>query len=415
MTINFRLDPDDIKTQNQDPLDLFYVGMKASETTRTMEGGLKRFLIDVCAEILSGSFRQRTKQFVDIARKDQERAVQIILAYTKHLKARTALSQDDVDYLNPSSVPNRIKPIKKLLDMNGIGLGWKRIYSTFPEENVTNHGRGYTREEIKQLLAFAEKISTQFIILASCSGGLRVGAWENMKWECVFPVYQQNEEYGVLPESADARIVCGAMIIYKGSKDEYIALISREAWDKLELYKKEWFDIMNREPKASDPLLLEKFKNPRPMTVNAIRERITKLIEKAKLQRHLVDGGRRYEVPATHGFRRFWDKVMMESARKSDKLSYLVKKERLLGHEGLVRTDKNYYWTDVLDLVPDYLIAMPELTINDEQRFKDALEAEKLKVAGLKKSSNEKDEALTKMEELEAKIERMQKYHITDQ
>ena len=415
MTNNFRLGPDDIKTSDETPLDLFYSGIKSKETQRTMGGNLRRFLVDVCADILDGNLRERAKQFVDIARKDQEKAVQILLAYTKLLKARTILSKSDKNYLNPSSVPNRIKPIKKLLDMNGVGLGWKRIYSTFPEENNIHRGRGYTREEIRLLLDHSDGLAMDFVILASCSGGVRVGAWEGVRWEYVFAVYQQGDEFVMKPPSDEAKIVCGAMIVYKGTPDEYVALMSKEAWDKLQLYKKEWTRLMNQAPKGDDYLLLERFKTPQPMTVCAVRTRILKIIERSGLRSKLEPGKRRYEVPATHGFRRFWDKVMMEAARKSDKLSALVKKERLLGHDGLVKTDKNYYWTDVVDLVPDYLVAMPELTINDEERLRDQLQAEKLKVEKITRINYEKDEALSRLEELEAKVSKMQKYQIMDQ
>ncbi len=407
---SFRLSPDDIKTSEQDPLNLFYFGIKSKETQRTMGGSLRRFLVDVCADILDGSLRERAKQFVDIARKDQEKAVQILLAYTKLLKARTILEKSDKNYLNPSSVPNRIKPIKKLLEMNGVGLGWKRIYSTFPEEDNTHRGRGYTRDEIKILLEHSDGLETDFIILAFCSGGIRVGAWEGMRWECVFPVYQHGDEFVMTPAESTT-IVCGAMIVYKGTRDEYIALISKEAWNKLELYKKEWMRLMNREPKDEDPLLLERYKKPKPMTVCAVRTRIEKLVAMSGL-RTKQKGKRRYEVPVTHGFRRFWDKVMMETSRKSDKLSTLVKKERLLGHDGIVKTDKNYYWTDIMDLVSDYLIAMPELTINDEQRLRQQLESENTRVDELAKLRREREYNAIRLDELEAKVQRISKYQL---
>lgn len=407
---DFKLKIDDIKTADEDALELFYSGMKSQETRRTMGGNLQRFLVDVCQDILEGDINQRAEQFVNIARKDQQRAVQIILAYTKMLKSKTTLAKNNVDYLNPSSVPNKIKPIKKLLDMSGVGLGWKRIYSTYPEENNTHKGRGYTIDEIKMLLEYADGLATEFFILASCSGGMRVGAWENLKWECVFPIYQEDSKY-TIKSTDNGIIVCAAMILYKGTREEYVSLISREAWDKLELYKREWAQIINREPDNSDFLLLEKFGTSQ-MTVSAIRKRMSKLVRKAGLRGALPEGQKRHEVPATHGFRRFWDKVMMDAARSSDKLSALVKKERLLGHDGIVKTDKNYYWTDILDLVPDYIAAMPDLTIDDSERLRVELETEKTKTDQMSRLNHEKDVALLRLEELEAKVCRMERYEI---
>ena len=406
---DFKLKIDDIKADDGDALELFYSGMKSQETRRTMGGNLQQFLVDVCQDILEGDINQRAEQFVNIARKDQQRAVQIILAYTKMLKSRTTLAKNDKDYLNPSSIPNKIKPIKKLLDMSGVGLGWKRIYCTYPEEDNTHKGRGYTRDEIKMLLEYADGLATEFFILAACSGGMRVGAWENLKWECVFPIYQEDNEYEIKSTNDNGVIVCAAMIVYKGTHEEYVSLISKEAWDKLELYKREWAQITNREPSNSDFLLLEKF-GTSPMTVSAIRKRMSKLVRKAGLRGRLPDGQKRHEVPATHGFRRFWNKVMMDTVRSSDKLSALVKKERLLGHGGITKTDKNYYWTDILDLVPDYIIAMPDLTINDSERLRVELETEKTKTDQMTRLNHEKDVALLRLEELEAKVHRMERY-----
>ncbi len=412
MKPNFRLSPDDIKTKNEDALELFYSGIKSNETKLGMDRSLRRFLVEICADILHGTYKERAKQFVDIAREDQQRATQIILAYTKHLRQRAALPRTDQNYLNPSSIPNRIKPIKKLLEMNGLGLGWKRIHSTFPDANNTNPGRGYTREEIKMLLNHSASFADDFIILASSSGGLRVGAWHHMEWGCIYPIYRDGETYAVNPSSDDTVIVCAAMTIYKGTSDEYDAIISKEAWNKLEQHRVEWIKKTGKEPKETDPLFFERFHKPTPLTFGGVKTRIEKIVARSGIRSPLSEGKRRYEVPSTHGFRRFWDKVMMEAARNSDKLSALVKKERLLGHGGLVKTDKNYYWTNVLDLVPDYLVAMPELTINDEERLQKKLESERIHSTILEKANQEKEIALQRLQELEAKVERMQRYQI---
>jgi len=119
---------------------------------------------------------------------------------------------------------------------------------------------------------------------------------------------------------------------------------------------------------------------------------------------------RRHEVPVTHGFRRYWDKVMMQTQRNKGTLSALVSKERLFGHTGIVKTDKNYYWTDILELVPEYLEAMPELMINDEVRLQNKLNGKIKENQVLEKANIERKIALERLAELEAKVNRMQIY-----
>ena len=74
---------------------------------------------------------------------------------SKKLKQRTILSKDDPNYLNPSTIPNYFKPLKKLFDMNNVSFTWKRIYSTFPELDNLDSTREWKREEIQQMLKFA--------------------------------------------------------------------------------------------------------------------------------------------------------------------------------------------------------------------------------------------------------------------
>lgn len=411
MRTDIKLTPQDVQVHQENALDLYYSGIKAAETKLTMTRNLKTFLVDACADLLQGSLEQRAQQFVNLTREDQQKTTHIILAYLSRLRERTLLEKSNPSYLNPSSIPNRIKPIKKLLEMNSLGLGWKRIYSTYPAIDNTNQGRGYTREEIKKLLEYSDGIDTDFIILASSSGGLRVGAWNDVRWSDVFPVYKVGEEYKIdLSKNETGRIVCAAMRVYRGTTEEYTALISIEAWQKLEEYRKIWVAKMKRDPTDSEPLILERFSKPMGITSIAVKMRIEALLVSSGIRTPLLEGKRRHVVPATHGFRRYWNKVMMNSQRKRGTLSALVIKERLMGHGGLVKTDKNYFWADVLDLVPDYLEAMYDLMINDEERLVQKLEDEKAKSSKLSKANLEKDFALERMHELEAKVQRILKY-----
>ncbi len=412
---NFKLSKDDIDIENQDALDLFYAGIKANQTKTTMDRLLKKFILEVCVDILHGNYRQRTEEFVNLARADSPAATNIVIAYVKQLRERTQLPKDHQHYINPSYLPNKIKPIKKLVAMSDVSLPWHRIRSYYPELDNTHKGRGYTREEIKKLLEYSDSIDTDFILLASSSGGLRVGAWNNQKWENIFPIYHINDEFKIeleAHEQASATIVCAGMVVYKGSREEYIALVSIEAWSKLLEYKKVWTKKIGRNPTKDDPLILARYANPTPLTYIGVKRRIEKLVVNAGLRdpKKLGIGVRRHEVPVTHGFRSYCDKVMMQTQRSKGTLSALVSKERLFGHTGIVKTDKNYYWTDILELVPEYLEAMPELMINDEVRLQNKLNGKIKENQILEHANNERKIALERLAELEAKVNRMQLY-----
>jgi hypothetical protein len=81
-------------------------------------------------------------------------------------------------------------------------------------------------------------------------------------------------------------------------------------------------------------------------------------------------GQKRHEVPVMNGFRRFWNKACKESLSRDSPLASLIKKEFMMGHTGLVKFDRNYFKTQVLELAEEYLNAVPNLTISDEERIK---------------------------------------------
>jgi len=201
------------------------------------------------------------------------------------------------------------------------------------------------------------------------------------------------------------------MIIYKNTPEQYTALISLESWEKLQEYKKVWTKKMSRIPTDADHIILDRT-SKMPITSKTVKGRMHKLLIKSGLRGPLTEGNRRHTVPTSHGFRRYWDKVMMQTESTRGTLSDLVIKERLLGHYGLVKTDKNYFWTDILEHVPEYLEAMPELMINEKYRLEGQLEKAKLENQRLEQINYEKEYALNRLSELELKVERMQRYKI---
>ncbi len=178
MSGNIRLSADEIKSGHENALDIFYSGIRSSETRRTMNGNLEKFLLDACADIFSGDYRERARQFAEMAKEDQEKATSLVLAYARKLRERTMLDKSNPGYLNPSTLPNKVKAVKKFLDMNGLGLGWKRVYVTFPDKDNTHKGRGYTRHELQKMLEYSRSIETDFVILASELWRFQVGLME---------------------------------------------------------------------------------------------------------------------------------------------------------------------------------------------------------------------------------------------
>ena len=50
------------------------------------------------------------------------------------------------------------------------------------------------------------------------SSGIRVGAWDNLRWGNIRPIERDNE------------VIAAKMIVYAGEDEEYFTFISPEAW-----------------------------------------------------------------------------------------------------------------------------------------------------------------------------------------
>lgn len=410
--MKIKLTEQDLIESSDDALKQFFEGIKSKHTRIAYEGNLKYFLVQVCDEFFNGDLSQRASQFIDLTKNDQKKAIMIVRAYVSKLRERTQLSKSDPSYLNPSSIPNKIKPIKKLLEMNDLGLSWARVYAMFPEIDNSLGARGYSREEIQKMLTHTQEVGTKAIILTMTSGGFREGAWDTLVWKDLFPIYKTNDEKYKLELEKDekATIVCGAMTIYRGTPDEYTALISIEAWNILQELKKDFSRKMDRLPNDDDPIILGKGTKSRLRGVS-IRKRISILAERTGLRPPLTEGKKRHKVPAVHGFRKSWNKIMMTVAKSTGTLSDLVIKERLMGHTtSISQTDKNYFYTDVLEMVKPYLEAMPELMISDEIRLKIKLENEAKKTKELQDEVRISEKMKIQLEQLTAKVKMMEKY-----
>ena len=81
----------------------------------------------------------------------------------------------------------------------------------------------------------------------------------------------------------------------------------------------------------------------------------------------------------------------------------------MMGHTGLIKLDKNYFKSHVNELIDEYLLSVPNLTISDEERQKAVIEKLRIDNSELEK----KNQKINQLEENQArmwhKIEDMKK------
>jgi len=251
---------------HDNPLELFYNGIKSQETKTAYTKTFREFLDSI--EDFEGTFEEKAKQFADFAQKEPDKLKQ----YAIHQKQRSEKPIDSSEYLSPSTIPNKFKGIKKFLRMNEIAIEWTNIDAIFPEIANLHQTRGYTTDEIRQILDYSTDVTGDFLILAESSSGMRIGGWENQVWGNIRPIYEIKSVLYTHDQSKseNGRIVCASMIVYNDTSSKYLGLISIEAWDKLQSVRKYWIKKMGREPNSEDPIIITRFKDGRQFSKKGI-------------------------------------------------------------------------------------------------------------------------------------------------
>lgn len=366
-----KLSREEIDIFSEDPIELFYSGIKSASTKTKYTKILKKTLCQTLEDLLEGTFEQRAKQLVVEAKKNPEWATKILIAYAYKLKQRTELKETDKNYLNPNSIPNYFKPIRKLFDMNSVPMAWARIYASFPSPDNNSDGRGYTRDEIKKMLNASKGAMDRAIILVAASSGVREGGLV-LKWKDITPVYKIDGKlvFDVESDAKNAKPVCAILNVYRKSNEEYHAFITPEAYYAILDYKMAWLKETGRLPNDEDPLFKMAGHFIRPISGNGIKNRMYRIAKSSGVWISPSNNKRRSDIPIMNGFRRFFNKTNKESLSKDSPLAALIKKEYMMAHTGLVKLDKNYFQTHLNELIEEYLDAVPNLTISDEERLR---------------------------------------------
>ena len=363
-----KLNPDNVKMPDDEkPLDRFMQSTKADRTRYVYKCKLRQILCDYMEDVLSGTFEDRAAEILDKGRNEPAWTCGLMLELARELRERTTLEKDDPGYMSPTSINANFAPLQKLFVANDVALPWQRIRDTFPEM-VMYETRGWTRDEIRKMLRHARGAVDRAIILVMASSGVRIGGME-LKWSHIIPFYYDGKDLhegnGVLEEDASKPIACAMLCVYASSFAEYAAFITPEAYEAVQDYRAVWAREAGREPKPNDPFIKKAGPSVVDLTHDGIKQRAYKVIWSAGLRGSETKEGKRYNVPGMNGFRRFCNKAMKDAASTDSPISSMIKKERMLGHSGLIKLDKNYFKVSSQELAKEYLNTVPNLTIHE--------------------------------------------------
>jgi hypothetical protein len=381
----------------------FEYGIKSDATKQKYVKRLKLFFDFYRVE--GSSVEQKSENFlkVIIYGKNTQKLTDMIMRYMSYHLNRVQKKE-----ISRSTVRNYYKPIKLFCEMNNIVLNWKIISKGLPSAPESSNDRIPTLGEIIELIKYPDR-RLKPIALTMVSSGIRVGAWEWLKWKHIIPLYDEEKQ-----------VIAAKIIVYDGEPEQYFSFITPEAYfslnDWMEFREKQG-EIITRESWLMRDIwntgrIISSVKElnlkgtsglvsaPKKADSNAIRQIFTRAWKIQNI-RH-ANNQTRHEFKSTHCFRKYFETNALKSMK-------LLNVKMLMGHDtGL---EKSYYKPTEKDILHDYLRAIEFLTIYDDKQLKITKEVEELR----EKSKESEYIIRGKLEERDKQIkELMKKQEKTD-
>lgn len=327
-------------------------GLRAPESKRQYPARLK-----VCLDFLGlkGTISEQATQFLDKSKSDVVWAQTSIMRFIESQKQRASTGQ--IAFV---TIRNYYKAIKLLCDMNELVLGWKKITKGLPKQVNASNDRVPTIEEIKKLIEYPDR-RINAIVFTFASSGIRLGAWDFLKWKHIVPLYGKNGE-----------LTAAKIIVCAGEDEQYYSFISCEAY----LALKDWMDFRSSygETITGESWLMRDLwkttnidygaksglaKRPQRLKSSGIKRLIERALWEQGIRQPLENGQRRHEWKAAHGFRKLFKTISEQHMRP-------INVEILMGHN--IGVSASYYKPKEHEVLEDYLRAVDYLTVNREKK-----------------------------------------------
>jgi hypothetical protein len=361
MKTSLDLENSQIYNVNTNPLVNFLFALKAPETKRQYPKRLEVFLDFLN---LSGTFEDKVWGFYQKAIANPSWLSQKLIEFIQYQKQRVLKNE-----ISESTIPNYFKSIKLFCVMNDITVNWQKLNKGLPTGRHAAEDRAPTIEEIKKLLEYPDR-RIKPIVLVMISSGIRVGAFDYLKWKHISPLKDKK-----------GKIIAAKMIVYPGDREEYFTFITAEAYGAL----KEWIDFrisFGEQINGESWVMRDIWQTtnveygakwglatvPKKLQSSAIKRFINRALWEQGIRRPLENGLRRHEFKTVHGFRKFF-KTHSEQFMKS------INVEILMGHT--IGVSDSYYKPSEKEILEDYLKATDALTIfkNNDQIIEKELDA----------------------------------------
>jgi integrase len=342
------------KNEDKEPAvwSLYLFALKSPVTREKYKKRLDRFFVFLGLE--GQTTEEKSSVFIEKAKKEGNQWVfNSILRFMQFHLERVNRKE-----ITGSTIQNYLKSIKLFCEMADISVAWSKIRRGLPRGKSYADDRIPTVEEIGKILEYPDR-RIKAIVYTMVSSGIRLGAWDYLRWGHVRPVF--DKENGM-------DVVAAKLVVYAGEDEEYFTFISKEAYDALNQwmkYREKSGELINenswlmRNLWDTGVIQLRGFvTKPKRLASSGIKRLIERAIWAQGLRKKLDEGRKRHPFQAIHCFRK-WFKTRCEIAGMKP-----INIEKLLSHS--IGISNSYYRPTENELLEDYLKVMGLLSIDKE-------------------------------------------------
>jgi integrase len=207
--------------QTADPMTKFMYALKAKESKRQYPRRFKTFL-DFLG--LEGTIDEEANQFLQNMKNNPQWMEERFMDFVSFQLERVSRGE-----IAESTIKNYYRPTKLFCEMNGCAqlVNWKIISRGLPRGRQAANDRAPTMQEIQRLVQYPDR-RIKSIVSTMVSSGMRIGAWDYLRWRHVLPITNDKGE-----------VIAAKLLVYAGDAEEYYSFITPEAYTLLN----DWMDF----------------------------------------------------------------------------------------------------------------------------------------------------------------------------
>jgi integrase len=288
-------------------------------------------------------------------------------------------------------------------------VGWKIITRGFPKGRTAANDRVPTPQEIRKLVEYPDH-RIKPIVYTMISSGIRLGAWDYLRWKHVVPLRDENS----------GKLLAAKLVVYAGEPEEYPTFISPQAYNALKNYM-DFRASYGEQIKPDSPLIRNIWRTvdikrtatdkggrvglatvPKGLSSEAIKRILIRAQVEQGIRHELPQGTRRHEWKGAHGFRKFFETYAEAAGVKTSFVKILM------AHSQGVEDSYNKPTTEIL--LREYAKAIDRLSVlnTDDAGSTSQLQRQ---VAELKEKSKEEngeaEQQKKQLQEMAQEIEKM--------